>query len=114
LFVKALFVKALEAMRFIPHQEGPGLGTGFLPGSPSQCAGRRRRAAIAQLLTTGALFTGVVVALSAVLTNIAGASPAPPAHTGNGAAIAIFVMGIAAAFGGLAAISFHRWHARRS
>jgi hypothetical protein len=97
----------------LPSPGAPGQGTGFLTGSPSQCAGRRRRDVLAQLLTTGALLTCVVVALSAVLTNIAGAAPAPPGPGGNGAAIAIFVLGIAAGLGGLAAISFHRWRARR-
>jgi hypothetical protein len=69
---------------------------------------------VAQLLTSGALLTCVVVALSAVLTNIAGAAPAPPVRDGSGAAIAIFVVTFTAGLGGLAAISFHRWRAHRS
>jgi hypothetical protein len=96
-------------MNFHPSQRA-----GFLSGSPSQCAGRRRRAALAQLLTSGALLTCLVVAVSAVLIDIAGAAPAPGVHGGTGVAVAAFAAVVAAALVGRAAIAFGRRRAHHS
>jgi hypothetical protein len=90
----------------------PSERAGFLPGSPSQCAGRRRRAAFAQLLTSGALLTCLVVALTAVLTNMAGAAPAH-VHGGTGIAVAAFVVVVCAGVGGLVAVAIFGRRANR-
>lgn len=87
---------------------------GFVPGSQSQCARSRRRAAVVQLVTGSALVASLAVAVSVVLIDIARAAPSPPVPVDAGTAIAAFFAVMATGLAGLAAIAFHERRARRA
>jgi hypothetical protein len=90
----------------------PSSRAGFVPGSDSQRARRRRTAALAQLVAGTALTAALVITITAVSIGIAGAAPRPAVGGGTGVAVATFLAVLLIGLAGLAAFALHERRAR--
>jgi hypothetical protein len=87
--------------------------SGFGPGSHSQRARRRRKAALAQLVAGSALIASLIIAIGVVWIGIAGAVSAALTGGGSGVAVATFLAVVTVGLVGLAAFALHERRTRR-